>query len=171
MHQQTATFSWPVDGSTAAVGLQLYPYHPESLTARFSCDTVGDLAQRLPHGTVFATAPSNTPEGRRDGLVAEVFADTLRVTSRGRVLWAEPAGSTRDCTWRLHSDSAVTEITRDGVPVAHLAEDVRPQVVGVFSDVDPTQDSTSGLSVQVRSDTRFQTSPTRWKHEIGRAHV
>ena len=166
MHQQTATFGWPVDGSTAAVGLQLYPYHPESLTARFSCDTVGDLARRTRQGTVFATAPSDTPEGRRDGLVAEVFADTLRVTSRGRVLVEEPVGSATGCAWGLRSDSGATEITRDGVRVVRLAEDVRPQVVGVFSDLDPSRDGTTGLSVQVRSDTRFQTSPTRWKHAL-----
>jgi arabinosyltransferase C len=166
VHQQIATFGWPVDGSTASVGLQLYPYHPESLAARFSCETVVDLARRVPRGTVFATAPSDTPEGRHDGLVVDVSGDTLRVTSRGRVLLSEPVGSTRGCAWRLHSDSRVTEITRDGVRMARLVEDVRPQVVGVFSDLDPAQDGTTGLSVRIRSDTRFQTSPTPWKHAL-----
>ena len=166
VHRQIATFSWPVDGSTAAVGLQLYPYHPEWLTARFSCETVVDLARRMPHGTVFATGSSDTPDGRHDGLIAEVFGDTLRVTSRGRVLLSEPVGGTRTCVWRLHSDSSVTEVTRDGVRMARLAEDVRPQVVGVFSDIDPALDATTGLLVQIRSDTRFQTSPTSWKHAL-----
>ncbi|HWC12291.1 MAG TPA: arabinosyltransferase domain-containing protein [Acidimicrobiales bacterium] len=166
VQQQMATFSWPVDGSTAPVGVQLFPYHPESLTARFSCETVGDVARRMPRGTVFATAPSDTPEGRHDGLVVEVSGDTLLVTSRGRVLLTEPVGSTTGCAWRLNSDSSVTEITRDGVRMARLAEDLRPQVVGVFSDLDPAQDGTTGLSVQIRSDTRFQTSPTPWKHAL-----
>ena len=166
VYRQTATFGWPVDGSTAAVGLQLYPYHPESLTATFSCETVVDLARRTSGGTVFATAPSDTPEGRHDGLVAEVSGDTLRVTSRGRVLLTEPAGSARGCAWDLRLDSNLTEITRDGARVVRLAQDVRPQVVGVFSDVDPAQDATTGLSVRIRSDTRFQTSPTPWKHAL-----
>ncbi|MDQ4133224.1 MAG: arabinosyltransferase, partial [Actinomycetota bacterium] len=166
VRQDVATYSWPVNNSTAPVEILLYPYQPELLKATFSCGTVAALARRTPDGTVFATTPTESPDGHRDGLVAEVVGGELRVTSRGRALLAEPAASPAGCTWRVESDGDRTAVSRDGVMVAGVDEDIRPQVRGVFSDLDADGDSIADLLVQIRSDTRFQTSPTRLKQGL-----
>ena len=166
VRQEVATYTWPVENSTAPVGILLYPYQPEALTATFSCDTVAALARRRPDGAVLATTPSDTVEGRGDGLVVQVVDGELRITSRGRVVLTEPVRSMAGCAWRLVSDGERTEIRRDGVTVAAVNEDIRPQVLGVFSDLEAGQDSITGLLVRIRGDTRFQSSPTPWKQGL-----
>jgi len=166
VRQEVATYSWPVANSTAPVGIPLYPYHPEALTATFSCDTVAALAGRRPDATVLATTPAETAEGRRDGLVVRVVDGELRITSRGRVVLVEPVGAADGCAWRLVSDGERTEVARDGVTVSTVEEDIRPQVLGVFSDLETGVDDVTGLLVRIRSDTRFQSSPTPWKQAL-----
>lgn len=165
VRQEVATYTWPVEGSTAPVGILLYPYHPEAVSATFSCDTVAALERRRPDGTLFATTPNDTVEGRADGLVVQIVEGDLRITSRGRVVLTEPVRSTPDCAWRLVSDGERTEIHRDSVVVATVEEDIRPQVLGVFADVE-ADDGIAGLLVRIRSDTRFQSSPTPWKQGL-----
>lgn len=67
------------------------------------------------------------------------------------------------CTVRFTSDVAGTTIDLGNGQELRVPFDIRPQVVGVYSDLDGTQDDVAGTSVSITPDTRFQSSPSTLK--------
>ncbi|WP_007026817.1 arabinosyltransferase domain-containing protein, partial [Saccharomonospora iraqiensis] len=71
------------------------------------------------------------------------------------------------CTVRLAADAGGTTVTVGGSPVYEAEGDVRPRVVGIYSDIDDTRDPVTGLGVSITPDTRYQSSATGLKTTVG----
>ncbi|MGW6695703.1 arabinosyltransferase domain-containing protein [Rhodococcus sp. NPDC054953] len=160
VRQTAATVSWPQNGATTGVTAPLVSYAPIDLDVAIPCAAVGQLPDG---GVLVSTAPIGSRDAERYGLVAKVVADPdprLDVIVRDRVLVSTPLDDlTAGCTITVRSDPAGTTATV-GEVTATLAEDLRPQLVGVFSQLPDTAD---GLSVTAQLDTRFSTAPTPLK--------
>lgn len=156
--------TWPTASGTGAVTAPLPGYQPLSLDASVPCAVLRGLSARVGGGSgvVFATTPPSSQYGNIAGLSVLVHAGQVAVTDSSQQLasTAVPAGS---CTLSVHSDGVSTSVRMDGRVLAALSYDARPQVVGIYSDLNAHKDNVHGLTVNVQPDTRFQTTATVWK--------
>ena len=161
VRQTTASLSWPQDGTTTGITAPLVSYAPTDLDIAIPCTAVRQLSGG---GVVTSTSPVGAPDAERYGLVAKVVggdSPRLDVIARDRVLLSEPLdGLGTDCAVTVHSESTGTTVGLNGSTTT-FDEDLRPQMVGVFSDL--TGDAPDGLSVTAQLDTRFTSSPTPLK--------
>ncbi len=166
--QETAVISWPRGGDITAVNAPLAAFQPQELTATVPCATARSLDVRSEDpAAVLSTTPPDARDGNAVGMLLQVTDGTLSVTSRGQLLGAAvlPPGP---CVIAVRSATAGTTVTLGDTTlgdtaagdtvVVDVAEDVRPQVTGVYSDLDETADPVGGLGVQVTPDTRFQST-------------
>ncbi|MFN2495426.1 MAG: arabinosyltransferase domain-containing protein [Pseudonocardiaceae bacterium] len=165
--QETVAISWPRGGDITAVNTPLTAYQPQELTATVPCATARSLDVRSEDpAAVLSTTPPGATDGSAVGMRLQVADGTVTVSSRGQVLGAAvlPPGP---CAIVVRSATAGTTVTLDGTltggdpgetRVIDVTEDVRPQVVGVYSDLDQTIDPVEGLGVQITPDTRFQST-------------
>ncbi|MDD7940936.1 arabinosyltransferase domain-containing protein [Actinomycetospora lutea] len=155
--QPVVTFTWP-QGAPAA-SLPLMPYQPVRLDAAVSCAA---LAATPPGAATLATTPPGTPPAPVGGLTVRPGPDGVVVSSNGETLATvpPPAGP---CTLTVTSSPERTEVALDGRTVAVRQGDVRPVVAALVAGT-PTAD---GLSVSLRTDTRFQTTPSVLKTLLG----
>lgn len=159
VHQPVVTFSWPQPGAGTAVALPLSPYQPVTFRASLSCDAVRATP---PGAEVLATTPPDTPDGPVGGLRAREVGGALQLTSNGTRLATVPLPP-GPCTVGITSVPDHTEVTLDDRVIATDPRDVRPVVAGLFT----AAPSTAGLAVTLRTDTRFQTTPTLLKWLLG----
>ncbi len=167
--QEQSSLSWPQNGVTTSVEAPLVSYAPLTFDARIPCSA----AQRLDSGGfVAATIPAGAPGAERYGLVAKTVAasgDTparLEVILRDTALLSAPLSDLTgaDCAVTISSNSSRTVVSVTGSPAAEtipsktLDGDFRPQMVGVFSDLDSA--APAGLQVNAEIDSRFSSSPT-----------
>ncbi|WP_305095170.1 arabinosyltransferase domain-containing protein [Prescottella sp. R16] len=165
VQQDQASLSWPQNGVATSVQAPLVSYAPMSLDARIPCATVRDLASG---GVVASTLPAGAPDAEKYGLVAKTVAasdDTparLDVILRDTALLSVPLSelSGADCAVEISSAADRTTVAVTGASdlTKTVDGDVRPQVVGVFSDLEGA--APAGLSVDMVLDTRFSSSPT-----------
>ncbi|PTR40595.1 arabinosyltransferase C [Rhodococcus sp. OK611] len=161
--------SWPQQDLARSVSAPLVSYSPVSLDVAIPCTAIGPLVGQ--GGTLVATAPNGAPDVERYGLVAKVTpagADDpgrIEVVLRDTVLLSAPldrlAGG--DCAIAVSSDATRTtaEITGSGIaPTVHEG-DLRPQMVGVFTDLDGA--APAGLQVTAELDSRFTSTPSTLK--------
>jgi arabinosyltransferase C len=160
--ERTATITWPNGQNTAAVSAPLTSFQPEQMRATVPCslargsDAGSDASTAADAGlTVFATAPEDSPRGATSGMTLRASAGQVSLSSAGRELTrvTVPPG---DCTIEISSDASRTTMSVAG-SVTTVNGDVRPQVVGVYSEL-PAGTDTDGLQVEIKTDTRFQTS-------------
>ncbi|GAA4479870.1 arabinosyltransferase domain-containing protein [Rhodococcus olei] len=160
VRQTEASVSWPQNGTTAGVTAPLVSYAPTALDIAIPCTAVDRLAGT--GGVLVSTAPIGAPDTERYGLVAKVVTDSdphrVDVVARDRVLLSAPLTDLGPgCTIVVHSSPTGTSATVGSVTGA-VDDDLRPQVVGVFSQL--TGPPPDGLAVTAQLDTRFTTSPT-----------
>ncbi|WP_137726284.1 arabinosyltransferase domain-containing protein [Prescottella subtropica] len=172
VQQEQSSLSWPQNDVTTSVQAPLVSYAPMSLDARIPCATVRGLSSG---GLVASTMPGGAPGAEKYGLVARTVAATddaparfeviLRDTSLLSVPLSQLSGP--DCAVEISSDATRTVASITGSSVTESAAtktvdgDVRPQMVGVFTDLDGA--APAGLSVHAELDTRFSSSPTAIK--------
>lgn len=157
--QDTAMISWPTGGDTTSVNAPLAAYQPEQLAATVPCAAVTSLdARSQGPSPLLSTVPPASPDGTGVGMLLQVDDGTLTVTSRGQVLATAPVPP-GPCDVRLHSAAAGTMVTFGERRIVDLDQDVRPQLTGIYTDLDETLDPVDGLAVQVTPDTRFQSVP------------
>ncbi|WP_170312821.1 arabinosyltransferase domain-containing protein [Prescottella subtropica] len=164
--QDAASISWPQNGTLTSASAPLVSYTPHSLHVTVPCTAVGQLADT--GGTLVATAPPQAARAEADGLVVKVDAasDTeparLRAILRDTALLSLPLDKMRGCTdIVVTSDAtgttaAVTGLTDEQATT--VTGDVRPQMVGIFTDLQGTPPA--GLDVRADLDSRFSSSPT-----------
>ncbi len=162
VNQEQSTLSWPQGGSTGSVEAPLVSYAPFTFDARIPVATAAGLGSG---GALVATMPSGAPGAERYGLVAKTTAATesaparLEVILRDRSLISTPLTELRgsECTINVSSTSERTTAAITGSGAADATKnvdgDVRPQMVGVFSDLDGS--APAGLQVSAELDTRF----------------
>ncbi|PVZ09513.1 arabinosyltransferase domain-containing protein [Actinomycetospora cinnamomea] len=157
--QPVVTFTWPEAPGQTAVALPLMPYQPVALDASVSCAA---LAATPPGAATLATTPPGTPPSPVGGLAVRPLPGGALVTSNGEALAAVPVPR-GPCTLRVASDPERTQVAVDGGVVATREGDVRPVVAAVLTGAP----STEGLSLALRTDTRFQTTPGVLKVLLG----
>ncbi|MEU8894271.1 arabinosyltransferase domain-containing protein [Nocardia sp. NPDC048505] len=171
VRMDTATITWPQAGATTGVQAPLTTYAPIDLAARIPCAAMTALADT--GGIVMSTIPRQAADMERYGFVVKVVPDTAEragrvdVVSRNTLLWSAPLAQVRgqNCAVAVDLGAGRTSVAAGGagpIDSGDLAgKDLRPQVVGVFSDVRgaPPAD----LSMRIEVDSRFSTSPTPLK--------
>jgi arabinosyltransferase C len=141
-------------------------YSPTDLDIRIPCTAVGELAA-TGGGVLVSTAPIGAAQPDRWALSARVLdrggSAQLEVVTRNTILLSTPVTSPTgtDCAVTITSTptrtfAAVTGGDNDTEQV--FDRDLRPQMVGVFSDLDGA--APAGLRVDASLDTRFTTTPT-----------
>uniref|UniRef100_UPI001C4E1C5F arabinosyltransferase domain-containing protein n=1 Tax=Rhodococcus qingshengii TaxID=334542 RepID=UPI001C4E1C5F len=168
VEQQQSSMSWPQDGRTFNVDAPLVSYAPTQLDVEVPDAAVRKVAAGG-GGTVVATAPDGAIDRMRYGLVAVVSQDrdidsgtaqVLEITLRDRLLWSAALDPEVDSGFAITSSSISTQVTI-GDDVTTYEGDMRPQVVGVYSDLDGL--APPGMTVSVEIDSRFSSSPSMVK--------
>ncbi len=161
--QQIVDLQWPTAQGTRAVSAPLTAVAPVKIDARIPCPSIRDLEQRVPGpGTLFNTNPPNSDYGKLTGMSLTVDHGLLTLQTRGQQLGTVPVPD-GNCTVDVHSDVSGTTATVGGHHLAAVHGDLRPQMTGIFSQLNSGQDSTAGLSVTARIDNRWASSATAIK--------
>lgn len=162
--QTTAEVRWPTAQSgTAPVDIPLVAMRPESMEASFGCAGIRSLEARSPGtATLFSTVPPSSPSGGAVGMRVSVEDGTLAIDDRGKQIGTVPIPA-GDCTLAITSDGARTAGTLGDRPLFSLDGDQRPQVVGVYSDLDAARDPVDGTSVRIAADNRYDSIATALK--------
>ncbi|MFI6212489.1 arabinosyltransferase domain-containing protein [Nocardia brasiliensis] len=174
--QTTAVLNWPQTTTLGNVQAPLMSQVPIDLKATIPCSTVAQLPER--GGMLLATAPPQGDRAALEALFIRVSETSVDVIDRNAVVVSAPRADMEQCSSLvLTSDHDRTRAVFEGLtttvtkPVAGGAEeqvqvpvegslngDLRPQVVGVFSDLKGA--APAGLGFTMTVDTRFSTSPT-----------
>ena len=169
VNQTTATIAWPqgssADGTVSDVTAPLVSGAPRALDVSIPCSAVATLP--ADGGLVFSTNPPGGIDASRNGLFVRAYPDTVVVAFRDTVAAVAPRADVEAgaCSaLRLWADVGQVGADFIGIPGAAgtLAPEKRPQVTGVFTELDVPPD-TAGLSATIDVDTRFITSPTTLK--------
>ncbi|WP_107655175.1 arabinosyltransferase domain-containing protein [Nocardia suismassiliense] len=169
VEQDQSSVAWPQTAAVTSVTAPLLTYAPMDLSAEIPCAAFDALADS--GGVVVSTIPRQSPDLERYGFVVKVVPDAadragrVDVVSRNTLLWSSPLSAVRNGSCAIHvtMDTQRTTVTATGVADSgkEFTTDIRPQVVGVFSDL--TGAAPAGLQVNVQVDSRFSASPTPLK--------
>ncbi|MGW3481650.1 arabinosyltransferase domain-containing protein [Rhodococcus indonesiensis] len=178
VRQEAATVSWPQGTDLTNVEAPLVSYAPLELRASVPCSAFPLLGDD--GGTLISTVPPDAPDATENALVIRTVPGTdggpatMEVVLRNSVVVSAPIDDEHRCTAvtvATNADRTAAEIVGleqhdDGHHVATLDGDHRPQMVGVYSDLQGSaQGLTSGpdaerLSVRAALDSRFTSTPT-----------
>nr|WP_255426547.1 arabinosyltransferase domain-containing protein [Pseudonocardia sp. C8] len=160
-HENTIVWPSPTTGAQD-VNAPLVALRPESMSVIVPAEAMRSLdARSAAPATVLSTVPPESPEGARTGMVLTVADDQLTLVNRGQQLAAAPL---RDGPSEIRITSGAGSTTVDlGSGAQTFEGDLRPQVVGIYSDLDAAGAPLDGTSVRISPDTRFDTSPSFWK--------
>ena len=166
--QDTATITWPSPTTgTRSVDAPLVAYRPQSMSVSVPCAAIQSLDGRSAQpATVLSTTPPLSPQGTQVGMRLSVADGQLTLNSRGLQTASGPVPRGA-CTVSVTADDTRTVVDLGSRQAVTTEGDSRPQVVGIYSDLDAARDPTAGVAVSVTPDTRFQTSPTVLKLAAG----
>ncbi|MGW5105356.1 arabinosyltransferase domain-containing protein [Nocardia sp. NPDC004123] len=176
VQQTQAEVSWPQGGSLDPVQAALMSQVPIDANATIPCSAVQQLDPR--GGILLATAPPQGKGADLEALFVRVSGESVDVLDRNAVVASATRTEMSQCSQLvITSDSAQTYASFEGVtrtvekPTAdggremvtvpvdgRLLGDLRPQVVGVFTDM--KGGVPAGLSFHMTVDSRFSSSPT-----------
>ncbi|QBJ96697.1 arabinosyltransferase [Rhodococcus sp. ABRD24] len=167
--QTAATVSWPESGVAANVEAPLMSQVPLSLSAAIPCSAVADLPAS--GGMLLATAPAQGEGAALNAMFVRVSEQSVDVLDRNVIVASAPrsdvvSGQCSQIVISSDIDRTSAEFVgltnAAGQPVrGELSGDLRPQVVGVFTDLDGQ--SVPGLNFTMVVDSRFSSSPTLTK--------
>ncbi|MFC5996216.1 arabinosyltransferase domain-containing protein [Pseudonocardia hispaniensis] len=168
VQQNTAELRWPTaSGGTAPVTAPLVAYRPAHLAAEIGCPAIRDLdARSAAPATLLATTPPASPHGAQIGLTITVEDGLITVTNRGEQVH-QAAVPPEDCQLTVRTNADQTVVNLGGRPVVNQFGDHRPQVIGIYSDLDDTRDDVAGTAVRIEVDNRFDSSATTGKIVAG----
>ncbi|MEV6066312.1 arabinosyltransferase domain-containing protein [Nocardia sp. NPDC052001] len=169
VRMEAATLAWPQARTLNSVAAPLVTYAPTQLSARIPNAALTALADH--GGTVVSTIPRQSADMEKYGFVVKVVPDAadrpgrVDIVSRGTLLWSAALEAIRDRDTALAVDISTTRasvsVTGLDGSGAELSADLRPQVVGIFTDL--TGAPPNGMAVRADIDSRFSTSPTPLK--------
>lgn len=181
--QTTATLNWPdnpaLHGTMGNLTAPLISQTPVSMTATVPCTVLHSLPPS--GGLILGTAPKDGKQAALNALFVNVTSTRVDITDRNVVIAsvdrAKAVGSNGCSRIDITSSLAGTYATfvgmtgtdgkeqRTGFPDPNL----RPTVVGIFTDLKGTPPQ--GLSLSATIDTRFNNEPTllKWIAMIGGA--
>nr|WP_280482354.1 arabinosyltransferase domain-containing protein [Nocardia cyriacigeorgica] len=160
VRQDRAVLDWPQAGQTS-VEAPLVSYEPLRLDLTVPCPVLRDAT-----GTLVSTIPMESDQASAKGLIVAVRDGSLTVLLRDVPLLSAPVAEIGDCdTVRVTSEATATSaeivgVNRaDGTPFrATVTRDIRPQMVGVFTEL--AQDRLDGIRLHAEIDSRFSSSPS-----------
>lgn len=166
VRQDRATLDWPQPQSVD-VNAPLVAYTPLDLHLSLPCTVLRDL----PTGTLLSTVPVQAPKASAEGLLVRISDEpgtgrTFSVLQREIPVLSAPVAEVAGCG-EFTLDSTVTGTTatltdvhrKDGTPFTNtVGGDVRPQLVGVFTDLHRAQLGSAHLHANI--DARFSSSPS-----------
>ncbi|WP_371830391.1 arabinosyltransferase domain-containing protein [Antrihabitans cavernicola] len=162
--QTTAAVNWPQGGQVASVDAPLVSEVPIDLGASIPCSTVNQVPAR--GGIMLATSPPQGEGAALSAMFVRVSETSVDVLDRNVVVATAPRADMGRCqtiTITSDADHTVAEFVgltdTSGKPVkGELKGDLRPQVVGVFTDL--TGPAPEGLKFSMNVDSRFSSTPT-----------
>ncbi|MBF6238065.1 arabinosyltransferase domain-containing protein [Nocardia otitidiscaviarum] len=175
--QTTAVIDWPQNGTLGNIQAPLMSQVPIDLDVSIPCAAVTQLADPR-GGILLSTAPPQGREADLQALFVRVSGETVDVVDRNAVVASAQRSEMSDCSQIvITSDSTRTYAKFEGltrtierplpgggtetvvVPLeGQLFGDLRPQVVGVFTDM--VGEVPAGLSFHMTVDSRFSSTPT-----------
>lgn len=160
--------SWPrAGGQPTSTVLPLSPYRPLRLAATIPCATLRALDARPAGGEALRTLPADVGATPGEGLVVATVQGIVTVSASGAQLLRAPLPA-GDCSYRVLADAGGVAVSRDGVTLGAWANLLVPQVAELQTDAVAR---TSGLSVRLHTDARYQSRPTVIKAALLLAHA
>ncbi|WP_417935266.1 arabinosyltransferase domain-containing protein [Gordonia phthalatica] len=167
--QKTSELHWPQNDAVTNVTAPMVAFVPTSMDASVPCS----LARELPKedGVLLSTVPRQGRQATARGLFVRATDTTLSMIVRDVVLLSTDRAAAQNnpnCRFVLSGDGdGVTASIKDvsaGDSTSYRTDDadMRPQIIGVFSDL-PSTAPRDGLSLNATVDTRFVNSPTPLK--------
>ncbi|SFD86376.1 arabinosyltransferase C [Actinopolyspora alba] len=164
---EITNLSWPTAEGTDPVSAPLVSYSPVDLEFTAPCATARSLDSRTSDSAnVLSTNPPSSEYGDLTGMVLRVEDGKLTLLSRGSRLGNAtiPDGN---CTISVRSDGSRTVASVGDKPLANVTgEDRRPQLTGIYSDLDERRDPVEEVSFRAQVDTRWSTSATVFKFVV-----
>ncbi|WP_374108136.1 arabinosyltransferase domain-containing protein [Saccharopolyspora sp. 6V] len=164
VHHDITTLRWPTASGTTSVAAPLTTFAPVWLDADIPCVAARSLDARTDGpANLLSTNPPNSDNGRLTGMSLTVDQGRITLLSKGRQVntMAIPDG---DCTLALHNDAIGFKAGfGEDRWLTNIAGDHRPQVTGIYSDLNARADDVAGLRFEARVDNRFESSPTALK--------
>lgn len=177
--QTTAELNWPQNGTLGSVTAPLIGYVADDLTITVPCQVAAGLAGPPNQGrtVLLSTVPKQAPEAADRGLLVQRADSDLVVVVRNTPVVVAPMSQVLSpacerLTFTARADGVVAEFVGlttgpdsddPGAPLRgeRGGYDVRPQIVGVFTDL--TGPAPPGLSFSATVDTRYSSTPTALK--------
>ena len=159
--------SWPQAGQmpTSTV-VPLSPYRPLQLHATVPCRTLVAL-DGGGGGEALRTLPADAPNGGGQGLVVAVRDRAVHIEASGSAVLDERLPSD-SCNYRVNADAEGLRVTRDGTELLAAPALLVPQVAELVTDA--RGQDTTGLSVQLHTDDRYNSHPSTLKLILLLAH-
>ena len=158
VEQDSASIDWPQSG-VESVTAPLVSYTPQSLDATVPCSAATELGAE--GGDLVSTIPRQSGRATDVGLEIKVAkGGPVEVRLRNIPMLSIPL-SDLQCD-AITVSSTATRTIADAGSTHHneVGGDVRPQVVGLFTDL---KTAPAGLHVHMALDSRFSSSPTLLK--------
>ncbi|TQF75231.1 arabinosyltransferase [Rhodococcus spelaei] len=165
VNQTSAALNWPQAGVIGSVDAPLVSQVPIDLQASVPCRLVRDLPPT--GGLLLGTAPPQGTGAPLNAMFVRVSDSTVDVLDRNVVVASAPRAAVESggCSAiTISSDinrttAAFEGLTVDGHPVTGtLTGDLRPQMVGVFTNLEGR--APADLTLTANIDSRFSSSPT-----------
>ncbi|AVL99284.1 arabinosyltransferase [Gordonia iterans] len=168
VQQRSTTLQWPQHGAIGNVTAPLVSFVPTSMSTAVPCSLAADLPAG--GGVLLSTIPQNGKQAGARGLFVRATDDKLNMTVRDVLLLSvdrQAAQTNPHCVFELTGDgdgvtAQAVGMSGEGTRYSTDDTDMRPQIVGVFSDL-PSSAPLEGLSLRADVDTRFVNSPTPLK--------
>ena len=165
VNQTQSSFDWPQQGSLQSVNAPLIAVAPEDIEAEIPLAAVDKL--REDQDLLYGTLPPESKKATNRGMFVRADEQGLSVTSLDEVIFSLTPNELK----KLPDDAVLTiDATGDGTTVTAgkysetTDEDMRPQVTGVYTEIDNTPENVqalgSDLKIHVDINSRFTSSPT-----------
>ncbi|TVT19075.1 arabinosyltransferase, partial [Amycolatopsis rhizosphaerae] len=164
--QDTAEITWPVGSDTRPVNAPLTGYWAQDLEITLPCGTIQALSARQPGGALLFSSIPPARTGGGAGVQLRIEQGVLSAFNRGQQVARQPL-PTAGCDVQFSSTGKHTTLKVGNTPVYDAGGDVRPRVVGIYTDITSAKDPIARLAVSITPDTRYQSSPTGLKVAIG----
>lgn len=163
VNHEITTLKWPTAQGTKSVTAPLVGYSPLWMSATVPCSSAHSLdARTTGPGVLLSTNPPNSDYGKLTGLALQVNNGAVALLSKGRQVSSVPMPN-GDCSITVRSDASGTEAKVGNQPLASVSGDQRPQLTGIYSSLNESQDDVRGLSFQARVDNRYESYATAVK--------
>ncbi|WP_344930722.1 arabinosyltransferase domain-containing protein [Saccharopolyspora gregorii] len=154
------TLRWPTAEGTESVSAPLVSFEPLWMDATVPCASIRSLDARTQGpANLLSTNPPDSDYGNLTGMTLQVDNGQVTLLSKGQQISTMPLPP-GDCAIEVRSDAIGTKVELGDEKLANMRGDQRPQLTGIFSDLDANVDDIRGLSFEARIDNRYESSAT-----------